>query len=410
MSSDENARPRVPTVGGDPREGVDVDEPSGKTWFRDLDEAVIEADRCIQCGTCVAACPSDSIGIDEIEERPTLVSMCTGCSRCWDFCPRSGLRYERLADIEGADRPADVGRTVAARAHSDATAAAGQDGGAVTALLGELLDAGEIDAALVATESDDQPLKGEAYLATSRAELREAAGSSYNQTMQLGRLHELLDEADLDDPDVAVVGTPCVIEGAAALERYEFRDEASPIALRIALMCTRNFEYDRLRSILVDHGVDLEAVDGLDVTEGDLIATDADGEVLLEESVDAFDAAGLDGCAECADFVGETADISVGNVGSPDEYTTVVVRSERGADAWATGSDGLETLPLDETESLDRLADWNERRARDGLPREFDREGALSIAYREHREAYDGTDCEPEPLNPARVYQYEEWC
>src|SRR5271155_4253264 len=72
-----------------------VEEPPGKTWFWELEAGVIEADRCIQCGTCVAVCPSNSIGVSE-EGLPELVKMCTGCSLCWDFCPRGGLRYEAL--------------------------------------------------------------------------------------------------------------------------------------------------------------------------------------------------------------------------------------------------------------------------------------------------------------------------
>jgi ferredoxin len=27
------------------------------------------------------------------------VKMCTGCSLCWDFCPRGGLRYEALGEV-----------------------------------------------------------------------------------------------------------------------------------------------------------------------------------------------------------------------------------------------------------------------------------------------------------------------
>jgi coenzyme F420 hydrogenase subunit beta len=40
----------------------DIDEAPGKVWFWDLEKAVIDADRCVQCGVCVAACPTDSIG------------------------------------------------------------------------------------------------------------------------------------------------------------------------------------------------------------------------------------------------------------------------------------------------------------------------------------------------------------
>ena len=73
-----------------------IEEPPGKTWFWELEAGVIFADRCIQCGTCVAVCPSNSLGVNEDTGLPELVKMCTGCSLCWDFCPRGGLRYEAL--------------------------------------------------------------------------------------------------------------------------------------------------------------------------------------------------------------------------------------------------------------------------------------------------------------------------
>ena len=73
-----------------------IAEPPGKVWFWELEAGVIDADRCIQCGTCVAVCPSNSIGVNEDTGLPELVKMCTGCSLCWDFCPRGGLRYEAL--------------------------------------------------------------------------------------------------------------------------------------------------------------------------------------------------------------------------------------------------------------------------------------------------------------------------
>ena len=414
-------QPHVPRVGDDPRGQTDeVAEPPGKIWFRDLDEAVIEADRCIQCGSCVAACPSDSIGIDAEENRPTLVRMCTGCSSCWDYCPRSGLRYERVVDAVADERGLAEPRTYAARATDEASRQSGQDGGVVTALLAHLLETGEIDGALVAVDDTDHPglvtvaepdapLEGTAALATTPAAVRASGGSVYNQVMSLGRLDALVDAAGLSDPDLALVGTPCVLEGASALERYD-HDAASPIALTVALMCTRNFEHERLAGLLGEHGVDPDAVEKLDVSEGTLFAYDDGGETLLAEDVDSFGAAGLRGCDECADFLGGGADLSVGNVASGDDETTLLVRTERGQRALDRADDALAVDELSDTDALDQLADWNERRAKHFLPREYDPEGSVGISYGEHREAYDGTDRDPDPLNPARVHQYEEWC
>ena len=403
------ANPRIPSIGDDPREQFgEVEDPPGKIWFRDLDEAVIEADRCIQCASCVAACPSDSLGIDEEEGRPTLVRMCTGCSSCWDYCPRSGLRYERVVELvdEAQDGQPD---SYAARAIDGDAVASGQDGGVVTALLTGLLEAGEIDGALVAKGAIEQPLRGTATLATTREELFSSAGSIYTQTMGLGRLDDFIEETGLEEPQLALVGTPCVIQGANALERYDHASSDS-ITLTLSLMCTRTFEYDRLTGLLAEHGVDPTAVEKMDVVEGVLFAYDQAGSILLEAAVESFDSASLRGCAECADFVGGAADISAGSIGSEDGYTTVLVRTERGRHAWERGAGALETTNLERVDAVERLAAWNERRALEVLPRAYDPDGSVGISYGEHRRAYDGTDREPEPLNPARVHQYEEWC
>lgn len=83
----------------------------------------------------------------------------------------------------------------------------------VTSVLIHLLDAGEIDGALIATESDDDPWKAESLLATTTEELIENAGSFYNQTMALGNLDveqwdEQLPDTDPEDLSLALVGTP----------------------------------------------------------------------------------------------------------------------------------------------------------------------------------------------------------
>ena len=405
MSGDRT--PGVRSVGDDPRDRItDCREPPEKTWFRDLDEAVIEADRCVQCGSCMAACPSDSIDVEPETGRPTLVRMCTGCSRCWDYCPRSGMRYERLNALERSDAEAVYAAESAPRA---AGRDIGQNGGAVTALLVALLDAGEIDGAVVVADSEE-PLRGEATLATTREELYDSAGSNYSQTMQLGRVDELIAESDLEEPDVALVGTPCVIQGAAALDRLQYDDELEAVSMTIGLVCTRSFASDRLRSKLLSAGVDVESVDRLGISDGELIAYDEVGNPLLERPIEAFDEAALRGCAECTDALGEAADITAGNLGSEDGKTTLLARTAAGERALETAEGNLELQPIERTDVLERFADWNSRQAAATIPRELDAEADLTISYDEHREVYDGTDREPEPLNPARVHQYEEWC
>ncbi len=397
----------------------DIEEAPGKVWFWDLERAVIDADRCVQCGVCVAACPTDSIGIGD-DDLPKLVKMCTGCSLCWDFCPRGGLRHEatwRLGSTRqhedndsGIEPDFKITGNGAARsvegighvyesytARVDPMIGGAQDGGVVSALLISLLEAGEIDGALVARESE--PWKGEPYLARTPEEVRECAGSFYNQTLALAHVDFV--GYDLPpNPRIAVVGTPCEIEGIKAMQARPWTwgsSRVEAITLTIALLCTKSFNYEKLmlEEIRDKRKVDLEEVGRVDVIRGKLIVQDKAGETIFEEPIRDFHGAALKGCDECADFMGHAADISVGSVGSADGYSSVLIRTEEGLDAWSHVREKLLTRSLDKPQALDKLDALDKRVAFGSLKRAFDPEAPLFIDYEEHLSDYAGTDRAP---------------
>jgi len=380
----------------------DIDEAPGKVWFWDLEKAVIDADRCVQCGVCVAACPTDSIGIGT-DGLPELVKMCTGCSLCWDFCPRGGLQYESTWKIKGSSNGESIegmGRveesyTARVRRRIDGV----QDGGFVSALLVSLLEAGEIDGALLARESETERWKGEAFLATTPEEVRGCAGSFYNQTLALG--HMDFEDYDLPpNPRIAVVGTPCEIEGIKAMQARPWTwgsSQVEAITLTIALLCTKSFNYEKLmlEEIRDKRGVDLDNVGRVDIIRGKMIVQDLQGATIFEEPVRDFHGAALKGCDECADFMGHAADISVGSVGSADGYSSVLLRSEEGLAAFESVRNRLELRPLDKPQALDKLDGLDKRVAFGSLKRAFDPDAPLFIDYEEHLNDYAGTDRAP---------------
>ncbi|WP_336342930.1 Coenzyme F420 hydrogenase/dehydrogenase, beta subunit C-terminal domain [Halalkalicoccus ordinarius] len=386
----------------------DIETPDEKTWFMELDAAVIDDGRCIQCGTCVAACPSDSIGIGD-DDLPELVKMCTGCSLCWDFCPRGGLRYERQWKITGGeDNVKGAGDPItefSAKVNEEWREGA-QDGGVVTSVLSHLLESGEIDGALIATESDDEPWKAESFLATSHEDLVANAGSFYNQTMALGNLdldkweHKLPDKPP-EEISLAMVGTPCEIEGIRAIQDFEWEYGSQEEGVRaidytIALMCTKNFNYRRLigEQLEEKRGITPDEIGKMDVLHGDMMVYGHDGELLVEEDVKNFHDATLKGCDECADFTGYCADLTVGSVGSSDEYSSVIVRTDRGMEAWELTAPDLDYHDLEDRSAVGKLQSWDKKKAFESLERPFDPDAPRFIEYTEHAENYGTT------LNP----------
>ena len=386
----------------------DIEEPDDKTWFFELDEAVIDADRCIQCGTCVAACPSDSIGVGD-DDLPELVKMCTGCSLCWDFCPRGGLRYERQWKITGGDDnvkgAGDPITEFSAKVEEDWHGNA-QDGGVVSSVLIHLLEAGEIDGALIATESEDEPWKAESFMATTPEEIFENAGTIYNQTLALGNLDidqwaDKLPDKSWDDMSLALVGTPCEIEGIRALQDFEWdyggqEEGVRAIDYTIALMCTKNFNYYSLIGEQLEEKRDIspDEIGKLDVLHGKFMVYDHDGEMILDEDVEEFHDAALKGCDECADFTGYAADITVGSVGSSDAYSSVIVRTEQGLDAWELTEPDLDYHDLEDRGAIGGLQSWDKKKAFESLKRPFDPDAPRFIEYTEHAENY-GTKLNP---------------
>jgi len=329
--------------------------------------------------------------------------MCTGCSLCWDFCPRGGLQYEATWKITGSSN----GDSIEGMGHVEESYTARvrqridgvQDGGFVSALLITLLEAGEIDGALLARESETERWKGEAFLATTPEEVRLCAGSFYNQTLALG--HVDFKDYDLPpNPRIAVVGTPCEIEGIKAMQARPWTwgsSQVEAITLTIALLCTKSFNYEKLmlEEIRDQRGVDLDSVGRVDIIRGKMIVQDLEGATIFEEPIRDFHGAALKGCDECADFMGHAADISVGSVGSADGYSSVLLRSEEGIVAFESVRDRLELRPLDKPQALDKLDGLDKRVAFNSLKRAFDPDAPLFIDYEEHLNDYAGTDRAP---------------
>ncbi len=203
-----------------------------------------------------------------------------------------------------------------------------QDGGFVTSLLIYLIESKLIDGAAIITV--DEEWRPTPVIATNKDDVLKGAGTSYVLGSSLKALHDAVVERGLKR--LAVVGTPCHINAARKLQSHSNKNGlGSAIYLTIGLFCTESFDYNDLRQHLERSGVDIRSVKRFNIKKGRFLVRGRDGKILMDAPIKELKPLARKVCHYCKDFTAECADISVGSVGSPDGWSTVIIRSDKGS-------------------------------------------------------------------------------
>jgi coenzyme F420 hydrogenase subunit beta len=203
-----------------------------------------------------------------------------------------------------------------------------QDGGVVTALLAYALESKLIDAAVVAGRDSKWLAKPE--VATKYEDLVKNAGTKYTPSPTLLGVRSAVDEYVKDK--VGLVGTPCQIRAVRRVQTMPLGNIrlAKAIKLSIGLFCMESYAHSTLvGSYLKEKGIDPTKVTRMGIKKGSFIAWSGENE-LLHVPLKEVDAFVRNSCKQCEDFTAEYADISVGGVGCPEGYSTIVARTKKG--------------------------------------------------------------------------------
>ncbi|MBS3815309.1 MAG: Coenzyme F420 hydrogenase/dehydrogenase, beta subunit C-terminal domain [Hadesarchaea archaeon] len=345
------------------------DEQEVKKVFGHLKKEV-PSELCVTCGACVSACPLGSLEIEE--GSPALKGQCTACGLCYAQCPQIVTDEEIQTRIFGSEPRDSVGhyeKAYSAQARSSDIKVKAQDGGVVTALLSALLETGFIDGAIV-MGIGDEPWKPEPRIITSQKELLECAGTKYSSAPTLTKLRETIDYYSLEE--LVLVGTPCQIKAYRQMSTGEKSVPriTSSIKLTIGLFCMESFSYEGFFKKVIEDQLDLSLseIAKFDVQRGNFVIY-REGKPKRELGIDGLAQFSFTSCRICSDFTSELADISIGSVGTPSGYSTVLLRTEIGEQAFnqALRVDRLETESLNddgpELEILRKVADKKKNNA-----------------------------------------------
>lgn len=304
--------------------------------FDYLQEKVIDPGYCHSCGACATFCNRVVM-----EKVPKLVGGCPfqgstyfeNTCVCYGHCPMvSTVDPKHVFGRPAEDELLGHYRGIkAARSKDETILRNAQDGGAVTTILKAALDAGVIDAAI--TVCRDDQWRPAPKLVTSSRELKRTCGSTYAPAPVINLLGKVSREKTAGKNTIgaiAVVGMPCQIQ---ALRNFEYgllyNNGLSPTSelkiYAISLFCEGIYDYDRLLPML---NTDITKVRKMDIKGKLMVHSDEIFCIPLKR----VRAAMLDACLVCRDFAGELADISVGSIGSPQGWSTMVLRSGRGTE------------------------------------------------------------------------------
>ncbi len=311
--------------------------------FKDLAGEVIDRGLCGKCGGCISFCSAGDLNALEIGKnglpRYTSEENCLKCGICYLICPQIGTLNDDLKNRFGWKAPIGDYKFVSSAQTTDSRImGVCTDGGVVTSLLSYLLENNLVNAAVVSKKKG--LFSGEPIIATNRDDLISAAGSQFSESYHLEELGgkyttyspilstvKALERRYLRD--VAIVGTPCQLNTIRKMQILGILP-AHLVKYAIGLFCIENFSFDDLARERLEKklSINMEEIRKLNIKE-DLILNFHDG-IAVHIPLEEVDEVARPACFTCTDFSNEYADISAGGLGSPDGYTTTLVRSDAG--------------------------------------------------------------------------------
>ncbi len=286
---------------------------------------------CCSCGWCSSVCPLGAIKMTanslEIDDK-----VCISCGLCFSVCPRSFSIEQGYKAIKKLDKTLTYNEKIgfyknifSGSTKKDEIKSVRQNGGIVTALFEYLLENKLVDAVVAVQHSKDL-WKPEPIIIESIKNLYKTGGTKYANSPSLS----IIDKTKKYN-NIAIVGVPCMMK---ALEKGNLFPNGlsffKNIKYKIGLFCMESFSYDNLvRMVKEQFKKDIHDIKKMNIEKGNFTITLISGGELGLPMKD-LQAYPRHSCHFCDDLTSNCADISVGSIGSPPGWSSIIIRSNQG--------------------------------------------------------------------------------
>ncbi len=293
---------------------------------------IFDAKICSGCGMCVSVCPVNCLdvlnGFGKFDEEK-----CIKCGLCFYTCPRSYLPIDALNmaldDASELKHYSQIGsylQIFSARSKIKEIAEKCQDGGITSTLLFYLFEKGLITHGIGAKMSNTT-WRPEPIVLKNKEDVLLTLGTKYVNNPSLKVLKTVMEE---NNASIAVAGVPCMMQALLKSKVYDINLPAlKNIRYRIGIFCMESFSYQNLLKICEKMNVAINEVNKMNINKGKFFAHAKNGQELNIPMKEITHLARED-CETCFDLTSESADISVGSIGSPSGWNTVIVRTKTG--------------------------------------------------------------------------------
>ncbi|MFX1309703.1 MAG: Coenzyme F420 hydrogenase/dehydrogenase, beta subunit C-terminal domain [Promethearchaeota archaeon] len=294
-------------------------------------KVIFDSKNCSGCGLCAGICPVNCLhiynGFGKIDE-----DKCIRCGLCYFLCPRTYLPVkilnmvqEHTNEIKEYPKLGYYIEAYSARTKIKEISEICQDGGISSTCIYYLLEKNKIDIAIGAKMSNTL-WRPEPFFMKNKEDILLSAGTKYVNNPNL----QLLNDTELNDKKIAIVGVPCQMQALLKSKIYDIGfPSLNNIEYRIGIFCMESFSYESLLKICEKLDVDINNTKKMDINKGKFFIYTKNGDE-LNIPIKEISHLAREDCEICYDLTSESADISIGSIGSPSGWNTVLIRTEKG--------------------------------------------------------------------------------